>query len=74
LSGNSEEKVDVGNPREVQGTLAIIAVLGFFVVSGAAAVAAIIRGQDPVPILNILAPLAFGVIAFYFGVKKSEQP
>jgi len=66
-----EASVDISNPREVQGTVALITVGGFMGVAGAAVVASIIRGMDPTPILNIIAPLAFGVVAFYFGAKKA---
>jgi hypothetical protein len=67
-----EASADISNPREVQGTVALITVGGFMGVAGAAVVASVIRGADPTPILNIIAPLAFGVVAFYFGTKKSE--
>jgi hypothetical protein len=66
-----DTSADISNPREVQGTLALITVGGFIAVAGAAVVADIFRGVDPTPILNILAPLAFGVVAFYFGTKKA---
>ena len=66
-----EASADISNPREVQGTVALITVGGFMGVAGAAVVASIIRGMDPTPILNIIAPLAFGVVAFYFGAKKA---
>jgi hypothetical protein len=66
-------ETDLSNPREVQGTVALVTVGGFMGVAGAAVIAQIIRGSDPVPILNIIAPLAFGVIAFYFGSKKAES-
>lgn len=66
-----ETSADISNPREVQGTVALVTVGGFMGVAGAAVVAAVIRGTDPTPILNIIAPLAFGVIAFYFGAKKA---
>jgi hypothetical protein len=68
----AESAGDVSNPREVQGTVALITVGGFMGVAGAAAIAVVVRGGDPTPILNIIAPLAFGVVAFYFGAKKSE--
>lgn len=71
MSENSE-KTNIGNPREVQGTVALITVGGFMGVAGAAVVADIFRGVDPTPILNVIAPLAFGVVAFYFGTKKAE--
>ena len=67
----AESTGDVSNPREVQGTVALVTVGGFMGVAGAAVVATVIRGGDPVPVLNIIAPLAFGVIAFYFGSKKA---
>ncbi len=66
------EKPDLSNPREVQGTIAVITVGGFMGVAGAAVIAQIVRGGDPVPVLNIIAPLAFGVIAFFFGTKKAQ--
>jgi hypothetical protein len=74
MSGKDEEleaSADISNPREVQGTVALVTVGGFMGVAGAAVIAQVIRGADPVPILNIIAPLAFGVIAFYFGSKKA---
>ena len=67
----AESTGDVSNPREVQGTVALITVGGFMGVAGAAAIASVVRGVDPTPILNIIAPLAFGVVAFYFGSRKA---
>ena len=61
----------VSNPREIQGTIALVAVLGFIVMAGAVVVADVIRGVDPTSALGALSPLATAVVAFYFGSKAA---
>ena len=68
----ANQPTDIGNPKDVQGIVAVATVVGFIGVAGAAAIADVIRGVDPTPILNVIAPIAFGVVAFYFGVKSQQ--
>lgn len=59
----------IGNPRDVQGILAIAVIGGAFVT----AAVAIIKGADVTTILNSVLPLASVVVGFYFGVKSQQQ-
>jgi hypothetical protein len=61
----------LSNPHEIQGTIALVTVGGFMCVAGAAAIADVIRGLDPISILNVLSPLAIAVVSFFFGSKAA---
>jgi len=63
-----ESSASIGNPRDVQGVIAIGVVAGAFTVGGIA----ILRGTDPNVVLNNILPLASMVVGFYFGRKSAE--
>jgi fucose permease len=65
----AEASPSIGNPRDVQGILAIAVVGGAFVT----AAVAIIKGADVTTILNSILPLASVVVGFYFGIKSQQQ-
>jgi len=66
-----EAAADLGNPRETQSILAYIVTVGFFLIAGIAIVRAS-TFQDIVGILNVVAPLAVMVLAFYFANKAAQ--
>jgi len=66
-----EAAADLGNPRETQSILAYIVTIGFFLIAGIA-IARATSFQDIVGILNIVAPLAVMVLAFYFANKAAQ--
>ena len=69
MSGNSsDEKVNIGNPRDIQGVIAVGVIGGVFAIAGIA----IAKGADVVAVLNNLLPLGALVVGFYFG-QKSQQ-
>ena len=65
---SEKEKVDVGNPRDVQGIIALSVVGGAFLIAGVA----IVKGADVAQILGNVLPLASLVVGFYFGVKSQQ--
>jgi hypothetical protein len=65
----SNEKVDIGNPRDIQGILALSVVGGTF---GVAAVAIATGVANAVQVLASVLPLAGTIVGFYFG-QKSQQ-
>ncbi len=67
MSGN-ETKTDIGNPRDVQGILALVVIIAVFVI----ATVAIVKGADVTAVLNSFLPLASMVAGFYFGVKSQQ--
>jgi hypothetical protein len=61
MSGNPpDEKVNVGNPRDVQGIMGLGVVGGAFVLAGIA----IARGADAATILNAFLPLAGTIVGY----------
>lgn len=58
----------IGNPRDIQGILALVVVGGTF---GIAAVA-IALGTAAATVLSAVLPLAGTIIGFYYG-QKSQQ-
>jgi uncharacterized membrane protein len=58
----------VGNPRDIQGILAIVIVIGYVVIAAAVIFAKIVT--DPSPILTGLLGIVGSVTGFYFGVKS----
>ena len=65
---SESEKVNVGNPRDVQGIMGLGVVGGAFVL----AAVAIARGADAASILNAFLPLAGTIVGFYFGIKSQQ--
>lgn len=61
-------KVNVGNPKDVQGILALGVVGGAFGV----AIIAIVKGADVTAVMNSVLPLASMVAGFYFGIKSQQ--
>lgn len=69
MSGNAPDaKVNIGNPKDVQGILAISVVGGAFAV----AAVAIVKGADVMSVLNSVLPLAATIVGFYFGIKSQQ--
>lgn len=65
---SSDEKASIGNPRDVQGILALSVVGGAFAIAGVA----LVKGADATQILGAVLPLASLVTGFYFGVKSQQ--
>jgi len=59
----------VGNPRDIQGLLALIVILGAFAI---AALAIWIQPTNVTSVLASVLPLAAVVTGYYFG-QKSQQ-
>jgi hypothetical protein len=58
----------VGNPRDVQGILALVVVGGTFAI----AAVAIVLGTSAATVLAAVLPLSGTIIGFYYG-QKSQQ-
>ncbi len=61
--------VSVGNPKDIQGILALTVVGGTFAV---AAVAIVTGAASAVQVLASVLPLAGTIVGFYYG-QKSQQ-
>ena len=59
-----------GNPRDIQGILALAVIGGTFAVAG---VAIYINVQNAVSVLASVLPLAGTIVGFYFGQKSQTQ-
>lgn len=64
-----DEKVNVGNPRDIQGILALGVVFGTFAIAGAAIVTGAATAKD---VLSSVLPIAGTIVGFYFGVKSQQ--
>ena len=60
----------LGSPRDVQGILALIVIIGAFVIAG---VAIYLSPSNVTAVLGSVLPLASVVIGFYFGSKSQQQ-
>jgi hypothetical protein len=69
-----ETSADIGNPRDIQGILALVVTGGFIGTAIVATFVALWRGtvQDGVSVLNIIAAPASLIIGFFFGKKAAE--
>jgi hypothetical protein len=65
-----DQEVDVGNPRDIQGILALVIVIGFIAVAAAVIFTRVVT--DPTQIITALATLTASVVSFYFGVKSQQ--
>lgn len=63
------QSASVGNPKDIQGILALSVVGGTF---GVAVVAIVTGVANAVQVLASLLPLAGTIVGFYFG-QKSQQ-
>ena len=59
----------IGNPRDVQGILALIVIVGAFVI---AAVAIWIQPTNVSSVLASVLPLAAVIIGYYFGQQSQK--
>ena len=59
----------IGNPRDVQGILALVVVGGTFAIAGVA----IILGTSAATVLSAVLPLSGTIIGFYYGQKSQQQ-
>lgn len=70
MSGNPpDEKVSVGNPKDIQGILALGVVGGTLVIATAAIVTGAASAKD---VLASVLPITGTIVGFYFG-QKSQQ-
>jgi hypothetical protein len=68
-STTTSTQTSIGNPRDIQGILALSVVGGTF---GVAVVAIVTGVANAVSVLASLLPLAGTIVGFYFG-QKSQQ-
>lgn len=68
-SASSTAGVSVGNPKDIQGVLALTVIGGTFAI---AAVAIATGVANAVQVLASVLPLAGTIIGFYYG-QKSQQ-
>jgi small-conductance mechanosensitive channel len=67
---STTEKVSVGNPKDIQGILALAIIIGYVAIAAAVIFTHLVT--DPTAILTGLSTLAAAVSAFYFGVKSQQ--
>ena len=65
----SPDEVNVGNPQDIQGILALIIIGAILVVSAIA----LLKGADPLMVLDKLLLLGAVVVGFYYGVKSQQS-
>ena len=66
-----EASADISNPRDVQGILALLVMIGFLAIAGFALTKAGAI-QDVLSVLQVVAAPASLIIGFYYGKKASE--
>jgi sulfite exporter TauE/SafE len=69
---NAQAEPDIGNPRDIQGILALTVTGGFLAVAGVA-VAKASSIQDVLNVLQVVAAPALLILGFYFGQKSAQQ-
>ena len=69
-----ETSADIGNPRDIQGILALIVTGGFIGTAVVTTFVAMWRGtvSDALSVLNLIAAPASLIIGFFFGKKAAE--